>query len=354
MNLDELLKTQGAWLRDGGEDSDVVVSSRIRLARNISGFQFVGMAKPSDLDRIVDVVFDAAKQVLPKESFSAYKFAANDPAPEWLAMLFERQLVSAEFLMAHSERGAVVDRREEYSAIVNEEDHLRVQSVACGFALDRLWAKVNELDDLFGTKLNYSYHERFGYLTTSPANVGTGMRASVMLHLPGLIETGELARAFRSLEKVNLDVRGVFGGRSRPLGQLFQVSNRVTLGVSEQDVVKLLNEVVPHVIEYERKARQTIVEKDREGLLDRCFRALGVLKTARVFSLVDAMEQLSSLRLGVHMKLFDELDEDRLNRVYQNIQPFHLKQYADGQGDPETDEAALRAQYLRKAFGAVS
>ena len=352
MNLDDLTKRRGAWLRGDGPNSDVVISSRIRLARNLAGFPFAARASASDFKNVVDKVVDAANAVLPKGDFEIIDFAAlsEDDA----TLLHERQLVSQEFVNLDRPRALIFQHNEELSVMVNEEDHLRMQTTASGFVFKELWKKINEFDDLFESKLDYAFDKQFGYLTACPSNVGTGMRASVMLHLPGLIETGEISRVFHSLKKINLEVRGFYGEGSKPLGEFFQVSNQATLGLSEETIVEQLGQIVESVLKYERDARNVILTRDKEGLLDRCFRALATLQSARLLSVAEAMEKLSSIRLGVHMKLFNSITPSFVNEALVNIQPVHLRRLADLQGYSPCEDDVLRADYLREQFANVS
>lgn len=350
MYFEQLLDRPGAWLRSNGDDADVVVSSRIRLARNISGFSFVGHASDADLDRIVDRVAQTAKEVLPEDSY--YLLRSTESTREERELFCERRLCGESFWQ--NPKGAIiVDKNEDFSITALEEDHLRIQTTGGGFCLRELWKKVDDLDDRFEEKLHFSFDDHFGYLTTSPDNTGTGMRVSTILHLPGLMETGEIIKVFRSLEKVNLEVRGRTDVQKRPLGNFFCIGNRSSLGASEESMIDSLAEVVSCVVEYERKARKIVFEEDREGTLDRCFRALGVLKTARVVSFEDAERCLGNLRLAVHMDLFHSLDEIRVNRLLQGVETRHLLEKAERQGYAPDDEGVLRADYLREELANV-
>lgn len=350
--LDNLLDRQGSWLSSHGPDSDVVVSSRIRLARNISGFPFLGHMVASDVARLVEHISRAIKESLPNDSF--YYLSSADLGDDDRAFLMERRLIGDKF-PAESEDGAVaIDKNEEFSLSILEEDHLRIQTLGGGFCLRALLAKANRLDDALGAKLNYAFDEKFGFLTPDPSNVGSAMRASAIVHLPGLMETREIVKVFRCLERVNLEVRGYVDSSSAPIGDFFRIGNRVTLGNSEEGIIDSLSEVLTSVVEYEREARSVVLEKDREGFLDRCYRSLGVLKTARVVSYEDAQCRLAHLRLATHMNLFDGLDEERVNALIQGIAPIHLSRRADAQGDDETDEDVLRAEYLRRALNDVA
>ncbi|MBR0224890.1 MAG: ATP--guanido phosphotransferase [Thermoguttaceae bacterium] len=348
MKLDDLTQMQSAWLQEGGKDSDVVISSRIRLARNLDGYSFVGKATDLDLDNLKSSVLSVMAKLFRPSETTCLDFAdvSNDDA----VFLMERQLVSQEFVNSKRPRALLFHNREEFSVMVNEEDHLRLQATAGGFALPETWNRVNALDDKLESELTYAFDDTLGYLTASPANVGTGLRASVMLHLPGLVETGEIAKALRGLQKLNLSVRGLYGEGSRPLGEFFQVSNQTSLGVSEESIVDELCGVVPSLVEYERKARATMLARNREGVLDRCFRAMGLLKMARTMSMEEAMTHLSSLRLGVRLGLLEQIPIQLVDDLFLHIQPSHLKRLMNVPVSREKDdefEEKLRADYIR-------
>lgn len=352
MNFDELIKQQAAWLRGNGADNDVVISSRVRLARNVTGFPFAARATCADFKSVVAAVTAAADEVLPQGEFETLDMGALLPGDA--ALLHERQLVSSDFIKLDCPRALILQKNEELSVMVNEEDHLRMQTTANGFVLNKLWERINAFDNLLESKLDYAFDDQFGYLTACPSNVGTGMRASVLLHLPGLIETGELAKVLRSLAMINVEVRGVYGEGSRPLGECFQISNQTTLGLSEEAIIGQLATIVESVLKYEREARQVVLKRDRDGLLDRCYRALALLQSARILTLEEAMGRLSSIRLGVHLKLFKSIPITLVNELLVHIQPSHLKRVANSQGGEVRDEAALRAEYLRERLAAIA
>ena len=352
VKLDDLVKRQGAWIRGNGPDSDVVISSRLRLARNINGFPFASRATAGDFQNIVKLAIDAASEVLPKDSFDVLNFP--DYSRDDAIFLCERQLVSREFAENFVPRALVVDKNEEFALMINEEDHLLFQMAASGLTLRKLWSEINELDDLFGQKLDYSFDEEFGYLTADPANVGTGLHLSVMLHLPALVETKEISRAMRSFAKINLAAGCAFGAEGRGYGEFFQIANQATLGKSEETMIDRMKGIVDSVLNYERQARAAILEKNRDGILDRCYRALGTLQSARLASLEETMQCLSSLRLGVELKLLPEINGALVDELIQRVQPAHLKKLAFLRGEDADDEDALRADYLREKLAPVN
>ena len=347
MDFNDLLRRRCAWLRDEGPDSDVAISSRIRLARNLSGFPFVSRATNDDLRCVVASCASVAEKRFSTDETDFIDVA--DITTDDARFLQERLLASREFVEAGERpRALLLEKGENFCAMINEEDHLRLQATASGFALRDLWKKVDELDDAFEAELDYAFDEKLGYLTACPSNVGTGIRASVMLHLPALIETKEVEKVLRGLQKMNLAVRGIYGEWSRVIGEFFQISNQATLGASEEEIIEQLNEVIPCVINYERQARQTMLEKDRDGAMDRCCRAFALLKSARAITMEEAIAHLSSVRLGVRLRLLDALPISALDELTAEIQSSHLRRLIGVKADADVDEEVLRAEYVRK------
>src|SRR5881227_4010286 len=267
MNPDSLTHTSGEWLRGIGPESDIVISSRIRLARNLAAFPFTNRASSYQKAEIEALLRDriAKLELDPKLGY------VNVPALSTLdrQFLVERQLISRELASAEGPRGVALGPQETVSLMVNEEDHLRLQVMRSGFTLDEAWQEIDRVDDLLEQRVTYAFSEELGYLTACPTNVGTGMRASVMLHLPALDHTKQIEKVFRALQKINLAVRGLYGEGSRASGHFYQISNQVTLGKSEASILTEIREVIPQIIKYEREARQTWLKDNRQGLQDK-------------------------------------------------------------------------------------
>ena len=215
--------------------------------------------------------------------------------------LVERQLISREHAEAVGARSVAIDTAEKFSLMVNEEDHLRIQLMKSGLDLEGAWEQINQIDDLIESRLTYAFHEQLGYLTACPTNVGTGMRVSVMLHLPALVMTRQIDKVFRSLQKISLAVRGLYGEGSQAMGDFYQISNQITLGRSEAELISQVGDVVPVLIEYERQARDFLVRESQKDLHDRVSRAYGILCTAQTISSEETMHLLSSVRMGVNL-----------------------------------------------------
>lgn len=344
MNLDSLISTTGEWLRGTGPESDVVVSTRIRLARNLAAFPFTNRASAHQKAETEALLRDrVAKLDLPHPLGYV---AVSGLSPLDRQFLVERQLISRELANTEGPRGVAFDDRESVSLMVNEEDQLRLQVMRSGLALDDAWSEIDRVDDALEAKVSYAFSEQFGYLTACPTNVGTGLRASVMMHLPALGLTKQIEKVFRALQKINLVVRGLYGEGSRASGDYFQISNQVTLGKSEQAALHEIREVIQQIIIYERQARQTLMRENRQALHDRCARALGTLKSASMMTSEETMELLSTVRLGINLNLIEELTAAIVNELFIHTQPAHLQKLRGTVLDGEERNAA-RASYLR-------
>lgn len=345
MDLDELARTTGEWMRGSGPDSDVVISSRIRLARNLADYPFITRASPQDRIEIERTFRDAITRLgdkLHPTWVDVAKLAGLDRQ-----FLVERQLISREHADSEGARGVAIDENEQFSLMINEEDHLRIQVLKSGFDLQGAWEKINAIDDLIESQVTYAFHERLGYLTACPTNVGTGMRVSVMLHLPALVITRQIDKLFRSLQKISLAVRGLYGEGSQAMGDFYQISNQITLGRSEVDLVKQVGEVVPSILEYERKARDYLIKESKQNLHDRVSRAYGILRTAQTISSEETMHLLSSVRMGVNLGLIPEVGMPVLNQLFIHTQPAHLQKLNGSELDT-ADRNIERARYLRR------
>ncbi|MDO5309158.1 MAG: ATP--guanido phosphotransferase [Planctomycetia bacterium] len=348
MNLDFLVNQPSPWLRDDAKDADVVLASRIRLARNLSSVPFTPRANDADLQEVAVQVTNACKKLWENQRAIVVDGAKLSELDAQL--LLERKLASIEFVESQRPKALVFESTEESAVMVNDEDHVRLHAIQAGLCLSALWDKLNEIDDKLSESLDYAYDKQFGYLTASPGNVGTGMRVTVLLHLPALIETGEMDKTIRSLNKMNLLVKGLFGDGEKAFGECIIIGNKATLGMPEEAIVDLLNDVVPHIVEYERKARQVVMQENREKFLDRCFRAVGLLNTARTMTFEEAVAHLSSLRLGARLNLIDNIPIKLIDTTLMQIQPAHLRKHAELDGNDQDDEEILRAEYLRRVL----
>ena len=344
MELDDLTHNSGEWLRGAGPESDIVISSRIRLARNLADYPFISRASDQDR-RQIEESLKVCILSIEKENRMLYVDVADLPGVD-RQFLVERQLISREHADAEGSRAVAIDLTEKFSLMINEEDHLRLQVMESGLALDNAWDRINRIDDLIEMAVTYAYHERLGYLTACPTNVGTGMRVSVMLHLPALVITRQIDKVFRSLQKISLAVRGLYGEGSQAMGDFYQISNQVTLGRSEQELIKQVGDIVPVIIDYERQARDFLVRESQQNLHDRVSRAYGILSTAQTISSEETMHLLSSVRMGVNLGLIEGLEIPTVNELFIHTQPAHLQKLSGMELDT-ADRNIERARYLR-------
>jgi protein arginine kinase len=344
MNLDDLTHTSGEWLRGKGPESDIVISSRIRLARNLAAFPFTNRASAHQKAEIEGLL----RERIAKLELDPGLSYVNVPGLSLLdrQFLVERQLISRELAAADGPRGVALGPQETVSVMVNEEDHLRLQVMRSGFTLEEAWHDIDKVDDLLEQRVNYAFSEEFGYLTACPTNVGTGMRASVMLHLPALVLTKQIEKVFRALQKINLAVRGLYGEGSRASGDFYQISNQVTLGKAEGAILGEIREVIPQIITYERQARKSLINESRQALQDRVARAFGTLCSATMMTSEETMDLLSSVRLGINLGLLEEITIPTVNELFIHTQPAHLQKLMGSSLDGEERNSA-RARYLR-------
>jgi protein arginine kinase len=345
MNLDSLTQSNGEWLRGTGPECDIVVSSRIRLARNLASYPFTSRASAHQKAEIDQLLREKVARLELEPRLEYMNLAALPPLDRQL--LVERQLISRELANSEGPRGVAVAPSETVSIMVNEEDHLRLQVMRSGFALDECWQDVDRLDDALEQRVHYAFSEEFGYLTACPTNVGTGMRASVMLHLPALVLAKQIEKVFRALQKIHLAVRGLYGEGSRASGDFYQISNQVTLGKSETTILTEIREVIPQIITYERQARTTLTRENRKELHDSASRALGTLQSATMITSEETMDLLSRVRLGINLGMLDDITIPTVNELFIHTQSAHLQKIEGTALDTEERNSA-RARYLRK------
>lgn len=345
MSLNDLAEKSGEWLRGCGPISDIVMSSRIRLARNLADYPFVKRCNDIDKANLESTVRERITQHATLADLKFINVAELDLLDRQL--LVERQLISRELASAEGARAVAIDASEQLSLMVNEEDHLRIQVIKSGLDLDGAWSLVNEVDDAIESHLTYAFHPKLGYLTACPTNVGTGMRVSVLVHLPGLVMTQNIERVFRSTQKINVVVRGLYGEGTEAMGDFYQVSNQITLGKSEQDLIDQVNTVITGVIDYERKARNYLIDHRQNELFDKISRAYGLLQNAQQISSEETMHLLSRVRMGVNLGLIGELEIPEINQLFIRTQPAHLQKICAAELD--TDQRNIRrANYLHE------
>lgn len=356
------------WIRGDGPDADVVLSSRVRLARNLAGLPFPGKSSPAQRARLIEMVRPVLG-ALPERR--AVWIDLHDRPTFDRTLLVERHLISKQLARGRSRpadasqpdapapepdkgpspdpRAVVVSVDERLAVMVNEEDHLRIQVIRSGMALAQAWRDADAADDWIERHLDLAYSPRYGFVTACPTNLGTGLRMSVMMHLPALRMTGEIEKVKRAAADMNLAVRGYYGEHSDAAGDFYQISNQVTLGKSEAIILReLQDEIIPRVIDYERHARATLRASRRSFLEDQVFRARGMLASARLLSTEEAMQGLSLLRLGSVTGLITSPDQKTIAQLMLQVQPAHL-QRALGMMDQE-QRLISRATLVRQHF----
>lgn len=335
----------GAWMEGGGPEGDVVLGSRVRLARNVAGVPFPGVAAEKQLSYVAHLVAAAVGEARGLGTLTYVDVGKLSRLEQQL--LVERHLVSPALIQQPRARGVVLRDDEALAILVNEEDHLRIQAFAPGLQVEEAWRLANEADDYFESQLDYAFSERFGYLTAWPTNLGTGMRASVMLHLPGLALTGQIRRMVQAVNQFGLTVRGLYGEGTDVQGNIYQLSNQVSLGHTEEEIGSHLRNVAREVIAGEREARDQLLTAGRIEVEDRVFRALGLLRYARRMSSQEALGLFSDVRLGIDLGLIRGLSPRILQELLVRIRPAHL-QWAAGRDMGPDERDAFRAELVRQ------
>ena len=349
MTLGELTQRAGEWLRGSGPMQDVVISSRVRLARNLAGMPFLSRCSQEQQTEIQNIL---AKEIL-GASLAAGAFYVNISAISELdrRLLVERHLISRQQAQADHPRGVVISGDETVAIMINEEDHLRIQVLRSGLQLDEAISRIDQIDDLLEERLDYAFHKRYGYLAACPTNVGTGLRVSVMLHLPALKMTGEIEKAFRAATDMHLAIRGLYGEGTEASGDFFQLSNQTTLGKSEAQIVQDFQaRMVPRFIEYERRARNSVVRDRATAIDDKVYRSIAALRSARLMSSEETMYLLSLVRMGVNLGRLGEVDLTTINELFLLTQPAHLQKMLGKELSP-SERSDARAQYIRRRLG---
>lgn len=338
-------------LKDSSEGkSAIVLMTRVRLARNLAGRPFPGWARAPQRKEVWELCREAIS-ALPAMKKSAAASVAELSELE-KQILIERHLISRELAGSEAGSGVVISKDQAFSVMVNEEDHLRIQVLRPGLQFKKAWNSINELDSNLEEKLDFAFSPTLGYLTACPTNLGTGLRVSAMMHLPALVIAGQMEKAVRAVNQLGMAVRGLFGEGSDASGSIFQISNQMTLGESEEEIVKRLTSVINSIIEHEHNARGKLLESDAEKLHDKIGRAYGILQQSHLLSSSEAMNLLSLIRLGVDLGIFHEESRSVIDRLFIEAQPGHLQYAQKGELDAAQRDR-LRAGRLRSEFANV-
>jgi protein arginine kinase len=370
MDFADMSRDINEWFNGSGPMADIVVSSRIRLARNIAGHKFLSRCSDTEKAEILGKLKDVLMSLDLGDKI--YYISVDEATSLNRNFLVERHLISRNHAFGKGPRGAVVAQKEFFTAMINEEDHLRIQVLKAGCQLSQCAEQINRIDDLIEEKINYAFSPRYGYLTACPTNLGTGIRVSVMLHLPALKMTNQIEKFFNAAKDMNLAVRGLFGEGTEAASDLYQLSNQATLGVSESGVVsKFESVIIPEIVEYENAARKHLLDEKADILDDKISRAMALLQNAHLISSHEALFLLSHLRLGINMSEYmgastpaierlrklcgagkdaqSRLSIATINRLFMLTLPAHLQLSCGKTLDP-TNRDVLRAKIIRAAL----
>lgn len=336
------------WLAGDGPKANIAISSRIRLARNISKIAFSHFASKDILNDILEIVNEAISKS--EKLRECYKIKMEKLSVLDRQILMEGEVISPNFMRGYAKQ-TIISKDNTFNIMVNEEDHLRIQAIKPGLSLKMLWELVSMIDDEISKYINYAYSREWGYLTACLTNVGTGMRASVMLHLPALEMNKQLKLILQSMQQMGIAIRGFYGEGTEPLGDMYQISNQITLGKSEPEIIDGVIEISEKLILYEIEARNKLMAEQRSKLEDRIWRAYGILQHSRIITSKEAMQYLSKIRLGVDLSIIKNIDFKLLNRLMILIQPAHLQKLAKTEKDlSESERDGFRANLLKNYF----
>ncbi len=331
------------WYLQNGKESDVVVSTRVRLARNLEDFPFIEKCNKEDLEKIEEQLKEKTLQI----GYGLHFFRLKDMDNITKISLVEKHMISPNFALNKENKGALlINDDENISIMVNEEDHLRIQVLGAGLDIDNLMNLAIELDEKIAQNVHYAYNEKYGYLTACPTNVGTGLRASVMIHLPALAKTGNIQKILEVISNFGMNIRGVYGEGTKAYGDMYQVSNKETLGISETEIVKNLKLITEKIIEQERLARK-ILAKDEIELEDKIYRSYGILANCKKISSEEARDLLSNIKLGTDMGIIKELNDLKVKKLELYTKPANLQKYL-GEEIDEYKRDIRRAEVIKQ------
>ena len=346
--MENLIHNKGEWLKGEGKRSDIVISSRIRLARNLSEYSFPNKAGKKESIKCLEVIRKGMDVANLLKNFLFLNMNELDDVSK--QFLIERHLMSHDHATSTDGKALVVSKDESLSVMINEEDHLRMQVMCSGFDLETSWKTANALDDELSNKMDFAYDVSWGYLTSCPTNTGTAMRGSVMMHLPALVMTKQINKVMAAVAKLNFASRGFYGEGTEASGNFYQISNQVSLGQSEMGIIANINGLIKQIIDQEDQARQVLLIQNKAMLEDKVFRSYGLLKNAYIMSSQETVDLLSMLRLGIDLKIIKGESRSVINELLIMTQPAHL-QKLEGAKLAATDRDIKRAEIIRKKLG---
>ncbi|MFH1772250.1 MAG: protein arginine kinase [Candidatus Omnitrophota bacterium] len=342
--FEDFLTNSESWLNGKGISSDIVFSSRIRLARNICDFPFPWRSTKAQCQQIMNKIKDEVFQISQLKDSLFIDLQATDELDK--QFLLERHLISQEHMVGLPGRAVIVSKDESFSFMVNEEDHLRLQVMKPGFDLNYCWQQLNGIDDKLASSMAFAYLDDIGYLTSCPTNVGTALRASCMLRLPALVLTKRINKILELLSKISFTTRGLFGEGTQAYGDFFQISNQVSLGLTEEELIDNLSGVVNQIKSQEVSARDTLLTKYKLSVQDSVFRALGILQNAMLITTKEALSHLSMLSLGMDLGIIKDIRREVVNNLFITIQPAHL-QKTESKVLKDKERRFIRANIIR-------
>ena len=345
MKFSRIIASSGEWLSGDGPNRQIVVSSRVRLARNLRDKPFPGWAKKAERIEVMKLVKDAVENL--PEMAESYSENLEALSPLEKQVLVERHLISREHAAKGVGSAVVMNEPQTLSVMINEEDHLRMQAICCGLQLEKVFSMIDRVDSELEQMVDFAFDADLGYLTACPTNVGTGMRASAMMHLPGLVMSDQINKIVNSVNKIGLAVRGLHGEGTEAMGNLFQVSNQTTLGETEEEIIGRLNRVIEQILEHEKNARTLLAQKKCVTLHDQIGRAFGILSNAYSMSSKEALNLLSVIKLGVDLGVFPENHRFPVDELFIETQPAHLQKGAQTQKMSADERDTLRATIIR-------
>src|SRR5213076_1477273 len=345
MKFEQIMSSAGEWLRGEGPHHQIVISSRVRLARNLRQRAFPGWAKKAERTSILELIKPQVEGL--PEMQDSFSELLQDLSALEKQVLVERHLISREHAAKGVGSAVVMNKKQTLSIMINEEDHLRMQAIRAGLQLKKVFQMIDKVDSALEDKLDFAFHPDLGYLTACPTNVGTGMRASAMVHLPGLVLSEQINQVINSVNKIGLAVRGLYGEGTEAMGNLFQVSNQTTLGEKEDQIIERLTKVIETLVAKEHDARQVLIQKKSNTLWDQIGRAYGVLTYAHAMSSKEALNLLSIIKLGVDLGAFPEDRRLPIDELFIDIQPAHLQKSSQQKLNAE-ERDHLRAQIIRE------
>jgi protein arginine kinase len=342
--LDKLINNFAKWLNGEGNQADLIISSRIRLARNLNKIPFPNKANPDDLQKVIDAIKEKFRVVSHLEK--AMYIDMLDLSELDRQFLMERRLISHDFVGTKNPAAIIVNPDETICIMINEEDHFRLQSIQSGLEINKAWQAMSDIEDELASIIDFAYSEQFGYLTACPTNTGTGMRVSIFIHLAGLDLVGDLQKIIKEKVPSEITIRGFYGEGTQAFGNIFQISNQLTLGRTENAIIERLINVAMTFIEMEQDARERLLKKGRIKLEDKIHRSVGILKFAKIINSVEFINLLSMLRLGIYLKLTDGVSFKTLNELMVLGQPAHLQKFYNKKLSSEKRDL-LRAKLIR-------